>query len=92
MLLPNFFLFAGKETSLLVDAMRHGEGRLFVYTRFIAAKLSVFMMPWNLSWACSHLVEVIDGFCRVVVSSCDSILIRSVCMFSWGNGYVIFGW
>lgn len=86
MLLPNFFLFAGKETSLLAGAVRHGEGRLFVYTCFITAKLSVFMMPWNMSWAYSHLVEVIDGFCRVVVSSCDFILVRSVCMFSWGIG------
>ena len=33
--------------------------------------LSVFMMFWNLSWVEFHAVEVIDGFCRDVVSSCD---------------------
>ena len=54
--------------------------------------LSVFIMLCNMFWAYSHSVEVIDGFCRVVISNNDyrSVapwnLTSFVCMFSWGIG------
>jgi hypothetical protein len=39
--------------------------------------LSVFMMSWNLSWAYSYSIGVIDGFCRIVVSSRGYRLVAS---------------
>ena len=51
-------------------------------------RLSLFMMPWNLSRVVSHFVSDICVFCSVVVRSCMSMLVDSLnrissfCIFS----------
>lgn len=61
------FCLHGKKP-LCWQARCGGERGLVLFIHVSSMQvLSVVMIYWNLSWACSHLVEVISGFCIIVV-------------------------